>query len=125
MPGGGDQDSSSKMDFEEAKKKFDFSMKNSFGGYLITGIPKAKSQFMGKIEIFVDKSKLVPTKIKMFNPAGKVLSDTRIEYKKVSGINIPYKNTSKVILPKGKMTMEMTYSNIKVNSGISDSVFDI
>lgn len=125
IPGGSSQGGSSSMNFDEAKKKFDFTMKNVSGGYQITGIPKEKNQFMGKIEVFVDSSKMVPTKIKMISPQGEVLSDTSIEYKKVSGINVTYKTISKVNLPKGKMTMEMTYSNIKVNSGISDSVFDI
>lgn len=123
----GPQDSKTagQMDLEKAKEKFDFSVKEQSGGYLITGYPKDNNKFMGKMEIFVDSSMMVPAKIKMFNPAGQVLSETQIEYKQISGVYVVYRNTSKISLPNGKMTMEMGYSEIKVNEGIKDEEFEI
>lgn len=119
------QNNSPQMNLEKAKEKFDFSVKQQSGGYLITGYPKDNNKFMGKMEIFVDYSKMAPTNIKMFNPSGQLMNETKIEYQNVSGVYVVYKNTSKVNLPNGKMDMVMTYSNVKVNQGISDSVFDI
>ncbi|MFC1496799.1 outer membrane lipoprotein carrier protein LolA, partial [Candidatus Margulisiibacteriota bacterium] len=113
------------MDLESAKEKFDFSMKTTSGGYVITGVPKDDNKFMGKMEVFVDSTKLVPTKISIYTPNDKLINETNIEYKKIAGVYVAYKNSSTVNLPNGKMKVEMVYSDIKVNEGIKDEEFEI
>ena len=80
---------------------------------------------MGKMEIYVDSARMVPTKISIYTPHGKLINSTEIEYKKIAGVYVVYKNTSSVNLPNGSMKVEMVYSNLKVNEGIKDEEFEI
>lgn len=122
---GYEKNKNQEMDFEKAKEKFSFSMKEEKGGFIITGIPKDDNKFMGKMEVYVNSAKMAPSKINIYNPTGKLINSTSIEYKQISGVNVPYKNTSQVNLPNGSMKVEMVYENIKVNEGISDKEFAI
>ncbi|MFC1496745.1 outer membrane lipoprotein carrier protein LolA [Candidatus Margulisiibacteriota bacterium] len=119
------------MDLEAAKEKFDFSLRTLAPStldpcpYIITGIPKDDNKFMGKMEVYVDSAKMVPTKISIFTPTGKLMNETKIEYKKIAGVYVAYKNSSSVNLPNGSMKVEMVYSGIKINEGINDKEFEI
>lgn len=121
----GAQQKNDEMGLAKAKERFDFSLAAQSGGYLLTGKPKEKNKFMGKMELFIDGSKMVPTKISMFSPDGKLINQTTIEYAELAGVWIGVKNISSVTMPNGSMKVEMTYSNVKVNQGIGDSEFKI
>src|SRR3989338_5506652 len=113
------------MSLEKAKEFFDLSVAEKDGGYVITGVPKKDNKFLGKMQFFVDPTKWVPVKIVMYDAKGKPMSQSEIEYKKVSDIWVPEKNKSLVTTPMGKMEVEMEFSNIKVNKGISDGEFKV
>jgi len=61
----------------------------------------------------------------MYGGDGKLLSQSTIEYEKISDVWVPVKNVSNVNTPMGKMNVEMVYKNIKVNEGIKDAIFKI
>jgi outer membrane lipoprotein-sorting protein len=106
-------------------RKLDPATAGSVDTYVITGVPKQQNRFMGKMEIYVDGDKWLPVKVLMYDTKGKVMSQSEIEYAEVSGIMVPAKNVSKVTTPMGKMDIEMTFENVKVNKGISDKEFEV
>lgn len=122
---GGEKQESAQMDFEKAKEKFNFSIKEFSKGYLIVGVPRGSNKIMGKMEVFVDGKKLVPEEIRVFNADSKKISDTRIEYKEIKGILVASRSFSSVSMPGGEMKIDMVYDNIKINENIPDSVFDV
>lgn len=121
----GQPDSSKQMDLEKMTEYFDLSIKRVGDDYLIIGIPKEKSKFLGKMEFYVDPSRWVTDRILMYGPGDKLLSRSDIEYKEFAGVWIPVKNISSVTTPAGNMKMTMEFSGIKVNQGIDDSVFKV
>ena len=142
-----------KMSLEKAKEYFDLSVKQGTGdsgqpariasqseaggltGYIVTGIPKQKNDFLGKMEFYIDPGKFVPTRIAIYNGKGKLITTSVIEYmsaevstkadSEISGIWVPIKNISNVTMPTGSMSIEQVFENVKVNAGIKDSVFAI
>ncbi|OGC04802.1 hypothetical protein A2276_02425 [candidate division WOR-1 bacterium RIFOXYA12_FULL_43_27] len=121
----GQKQESGQMDFEKAKEKFNFSVKDVSRGFLIIGFPKGNNKLMGKMEVFVNSSKLVPEEIRVFGANNKKISDTRIEYKEIKGILVASRSFSMVSMPNGEMKIDMVYDNIKINENIPDSVFDV
>ena len=131
-------DSSKQMSLEKAKDFFNLSTTKKGDDYVITGIPRQQSKFLGKMEFYVDSEKWVPVKILMYDAKGKVMSQSVIEYQKIlipyseapsmarsEGVWVPVKNRSNVVTPAGKMEIEMVFSNVKINQGMNDREFKI
>ena len=116
-------ESSKQMSLEKAKDFFSLSTSKKGDDYVITGVPKKENKFMSKMEFYVDSGKWVPVKIFMYDAKGKPISQSDIEYQKISDIWIPVKNKSIVNTPAGRMEVEMEFSNVKINKGISDREF--
>jgi|GEM_PF-1314834 outer membrane lipoprotein-sorting protein len=93
--------------------------------YLVTGVPKKENKIIGKIEFYVDSEKLTPVKVIIYDPKGGLVSQSILEYKEINGILIPVKSSSQINTPMGKMDVELTYNNLKLNQGISDGEFKI
>ena len=121
----GMSDASKQMSLEKAKEFFDLSAKAKDNGYVITGIPKKENKFLDKMEFYVDGEKWVPIKILLYGPKDKLISQSEIEYQKISDVWVPVKNLSNISTPAGTMKVEMEFSNIKINKGISDKEFNI
>ena len=125
------------MDLEKAMEFFNLSVSSQkskdgkIESYIIKGVPKKQNKFMGKMEFYIDAQQWVPTKILMYGAKNKLMSRSEIEYKRFSiakgkdEVWIPVKNTSDVNTPMGKMKVEMGFSNIKINEGISDKEFEV
>lgn len=113
------------MNFEKALEYFDLSMAKKSDNYVITGVPKEANKFFGRMEFVVDSAKMIPTSIMMYDPKGRLISQSTIEYQKIADVWIPVKNLSNVTTPAGKMKVEMEFVNIKVNKGIGDDVFKV
>lgn len=122
MGGMGD---SGKMRWDKAKEFFDFSVTQKDDLYVITGIPKKENKLLGKMEIYVDNINWIPIKILIYDVKGKLMSQSEIEYKDISGVYVQVRSISNVTTPMGKMKVEMEFENIKINKGIKDSEFDI
>jgi outer membrane lipoprotein-sorting protein len=121
----------SQMGLDTAMQYFDLSVnrhQSSDTGqeeYIITGVPKEKNRVLSKMEFYVDASRWVPVKILMYGTNERLVSQSEIEYKKISDIWVPVKSVSDVTTPIGKMKMETEFENIQVNKGIKDSEFKI
>ena len=113
------------MTLEKALEYFNLSVKKSVSHYIVVGIPKENNKFMSKMEFYIEAERWLATKILMYGGDGKPLSQSTIEYEKISDVWVPIKNVSSVNTPMGKMDIEMVYKNIKVNEGIKDEVFKI
>lgn len=120
-----DQMPKGQMSLEKAKEFFTLSMSQKEGKYVIAGTPKKANQFLGKLEFYVDPSRWVPVQILMYDPKGKLMSQSQIDYQQIAGAWVPKNNRSVITTPAGKMEMTMEFKNTKVNSGINDSVFKI
>ncbi|MFH1386454.1 MAG: outer membrane lipoprotein-sorting protein [bacterium] len=114
-----------KMSLDKAKEFFNLSLKKDGDDYIVTGVPKKKNKFLGKMEFYVDSNQWVPTKVNMYDLKGKLISQSNIKYQKVSGSWVPCSNNSVINTPMGRMDVAMEFSNIKVNSGLSDKEFKI
>jgi len=120
-----------KMSLEKAKEYFDLSVKQGTGdsgqltGYIVTGVPKEKNDFLGKMEFYIDPEKFVPTRITIYSGKGKLITTSIIEYSEISGVWVPVKNVSNVTMPTGSMNIEQVFENVKINAGIKDSVFAV
>ncbi|OGC10435.1 hypothetical protein A3D23_07210 [candidate division WOR-1 bacterium RIFCSPHIGHO2_02_FULL_53_26] len=114
-------------------RKLDPSTTEGVNTYVVTGVPKKENKFMGKMEFYVDSERWAPVKILMYDPKNRPMSQTEIEYSSVedksatasegSVIFVPLKNKSVVSSPMGKMEIEVEYTTVKVNGGISDKEF--
>jgi len=113
------------MSLEKAKEYFNLSLKKSGDHYIVVGIPRDNNKFMSKMEFYIEAERWLATKILMYGGDGKPLSQSTIEYEKISDVWVPVKNVSNVNTPMGKMNVEMVYKNVKVNQGIKDGVFKI
>ncbi|MFA4884172.1 MAG: outer membrane lipoprotein-sorting protein [Candidatus Margulisiibacteriota bacterium] len=113
------------MNFEKALDYFNLTMEKKGNDYVITGTPKEANKFFGRMEFVVDSGKMIPTSIMMYDPKGRLVSQSVIEYQKIADIWIPVKNLSNVTTPAGKMKVEMQFQNIKVNKGIGDDQFKV
>lgn len=92
--------------------------------FIITGVPKDKNNFMGKVKFYVD-GRNVPTKVEIYNTENKLISSSELEYIKIKDIWVMSKNKSWITVPGGKMDVSMSFENIKINEGIADSIFEI
>ncbi|OGC12061.1 hypothetical protein A3K48_06265 [candidate division WOR-1 bacterium RIFOXYA12_FULL_52_29] len=121
--------SSQQMDLEKAKQYFEFTVANQGvpgkAIYVISGSPKKENKFLSRMELYIDGQRWIATKILMYGSKGELVSQSDIEYAIVGGVWVPKKNVSFVSTPAGRMDVEMTFDNIKVNRGISDSVFKV
>lgn len=113
------------MDKKKMLEYFNLKLRSASGSVVIEGKPKKANKFLGRVDFTVDTSRNLPVKIEILNPEGKLVSTTNIEYTKIKNIWVIKKSSSEVKLPMGSMKAEMRYDNIKVNEGISDSVFKI
>lgn len=115
------------MDLAKAKEYFNLTVRRTgdSGQYVISGLPKKANKFIGKMELYIDGAKWVPTKIVLYDNQGAPISQTEMEYTKVKEIWVPIKNKSIVSTPLGNMEVEQKYSNIKVNQGINDAEFEV
>jgi len=110
---------------------FDFKKLSSGGGLfgggdiIIEGTPKKKGSLMGKVNYYIDKGRSLPVKIEIFDDKNNLLSKATISYEKIKDIWVISKTMSEIKMPKGKMEVEMIFSNIKVNEGIPDKEFKI
>jgi outer membrane lipoprotein-sorting protein len=116
---------SGQMSLDKAKEYFDLSLSQKDGTYVITGVPRQANKFLGKMEFYVDASRWVPTNIFMYDAKGKLMSQSAIEYEQVSGLWVPARSISNISTPMGKMNVDMSYENIKVNEGIGDGEFRV
>ena len=122
---------SGQMSLEKLKEMFDLSVQSTVDSeqnkpiYIITGVPRKENKFLGKMVFYIDGAKWIATRVQMYDPKGKLLSQTDMEYQQIGGVYVPSKNFSNVTTPMGAMKVEMEYSNIKVNKGISDSEFKV
>ena len=121
----GSMGSQSKIDIEKLKKAFDPKVKATDDGYIIEGTPKEKNQFLGKMEIYIDSENWVSTKILIYDTHDKVITQTQIDYKEISGAFVPVKSLTESKTMGMNMTIDVKFENVKVNQGISDSKFEI
>jgi len=113
------------MSLEKAMEYFSLSVKRDGDNYVVVGVPRDNNKFMSKMEFYIEAERWLATKILMYGGDGKLLSQSTIEYEKISDVWVPVKNVSNVNTPMGKMNVEMVYKNVRVNQGIKDSVFRI
>ncbi len=92
---------------------------------IISGTPKEKNEFLGKIDFFVDNEIYLPFRIVIYNPEGILISLSELNYKKFDDAWVPEKTTSIVSVPGGSMNIDMKLKNIKINKGISDEEFKV
>lgn len=111
--------------FDKAKEMFDFSVKQDGNNYIITGLPKDvnSKKFLGKMEFNVDASRWLASKVKVYTPQGKLISESAMDYEQIAEVWVLTKTISNVSTPMGSMKMEMEYQNVKVNRGVKDSEF--
>lgn len=125
---GGNQE---RMSLEKAKEYFNLSVTNRQDPdtkqleYVVTGIPKKENKLIGKMEFYLDPSNWVPVKVIMCDPKGNVFSQSTLTYQTISGAQVPIKTVSHINTPMGKMDVEMSYDNVRVNKGINDREFKI
>jgi outer membrane lipoprotein-sorting protein len=117
--------SGGQMNLAKAKELFGLTVEGQEGAYIVRGIPKKTNQFIAKMEFYIDSEKWVPTKIVIYDAKNNPISQSAIDYQEISGVWVPVSNKSAVATPMGKIAVEMTYDNIKVNSGIKDETFKI
>ncbi|MCX5727134.1 MAG: outer membrane lipoprotein carrier protein LolA [Candidatus Saganbacteria bacterium] len=121
MPDAGDM-----MNISKALEYFNLTTaQTDTGAYLITGTPKEKNDFLGKMEFLLDPAKYVFTQISIFNPQGGLISLSKVEYANISNCWVPMKNNSTITMPTGGMNMEMVFENLQVNKGIADTEFEV
>jgi len=116
---------SKELSIEKAKEFFDLSLRKQGNDYILTGIPKKADRVLTKLEFIVATDKWVPVKVLMYGPQNKLVSQSTVDYQKISDVWVPVKNKSSLTTPAGKMEMEMLFFNVKVNKGIGDGEFKI
>ncbi|OGC15191.1 hypothetical protein A2246_06900 [candidate division WOR-1 bacterium RIFOXYA2_FULL_37_7] len=115
----------SNIDIEKFKETFDLKVKATDDGYIIEGTPKEKTQFLGKMEIYVDGKNWVSTKILIYDSHDKVITQTQIDYKEISGVLVPVKSLTESKMMGMNMTIEVKFEDVKVNQGIEGGVFKL
>jgi len=113
------------MEYFNLKKK---AINSSFFGgkeIVLEGTPKAKGKFFGTVNFYIDAQRYLPTKIEIIDHDGNKLSTAKIDYQNIKNAWVISKSKSEINVPSGKMEIEMKFSNIKVNEGISDKEFKI
>ncbi|OGC09271.1 hypothetical protein A2246_00630 [candidate division WOR-1 bacterium RIFOXYA2_FULL_37_7] len=77
------------------------------------------------MEIYIDSENWVSTKILIYDTHDKVITQTQIDYKEISGAFVPVKSLTESKTMGMNMTIDVKFENVKVNQGISDSKFEI
>lgn len=114
------------VDLDKVKEHLDLSMrKTENGGYIVTGVPKKENKFVKKMEFYIDPERWLLVKVLIYGPGEKLISQSDIEYQKISDAWVPKKNVSNVNSPMGKMNVETVFTLVKINEGIDDEVFRI
>lgn len=93
--------------------------------FIITGIPKDKKMPAGKIKFYVDGNDFIPQKIELYNAEDKLLTSSELTYTKIENILVITNTSSWILVPNGKIFVEMKFEDIKVNKGLSDQLFEI
>ena len=142
MPGAGGKTGG--MDATKALDYFNLTVTQSgTDEYVLSGTPKQANQFLGRMDFFIDGARNVPVRIAMYTPSGVLMSLSEMEYIAVDlsssegnsnsssyearqGVVgwVPSKVKSVVTMSMGSVNSEMDYSNIQVNQGIDDKVFE-
>ncbi|HTY12627.1 MAG TPA: outer-membrane lipoprotein carrier protein LolA [Candidatus Omnitrophota bacterium] len=118
-------DQSNGVDLAKAKQYFDLSVRQDGNNYVITGKPKQANKFLARIEFYIDGGNWTTSKLLVYGPKDKLMSESKIEYQQVNGAMVPSKTTANIDSPAGKMKVSMQFNNIKVNQGINDNEFKI
>lgn len=113
------------VSLEKLKQYFNLSVRKQDNFYVITGVPRQTNKLISKLEFYVDTDKWVPAKILMYNQKGALMSQSDIEYQKISDIWVPVRNVSNMSTPGGEMKVVIEFSNIRVNKGIGDEEFKV
>lgn len=109
----------------EALGQFDLRIREQAGKVIeIEGTPKKTNANLTKIVVIISKEILLPIQITLWGPA-EMMSDTHIEYQRISGIYVPVKNRAEVALAHGKMTVDIQFENIIVNQPLPEEIFQI
>ncbi len=116
-----------RIDFGRFTELFNISIKPSkvAGTIKLVCFPKAGMVIKGKTEMVIDCNQWVPIYMTTYNEKGKMQASTDIKYAQFDGISIPVKIVANAVVPTGKAVMEMEFSNVKINQGISDSEFTV
>lgn len=98
--------------------------------FVISGIPKEKNQFLGRMAFIIDAARDVAVRVVMYNPQGALISISEIEYQAMEVSTgevayVPRKIKSTVTMSMGSVNSEMEYSNIKINQGLKDEIFEV
>ncbi|MFH2033634.1 MAG: outer-membrane lipoprotein carrier protein LolA, partial [Candidatus Margulisiibacteriota bacterium] len=112
--------SGGQADFEKAKEYFNFEAEQAADSYIITGTPRDDNKLIGKMEFYVNAETWQPKMVKVYTPAGQLISQSELFYTDFDGIPVMTKNISTVSMPQGQMRMEMSYENVKVNQGVDE-----
>jgi len=85
------------------------------------------SQIPSRIEATINYNFGMVTKITIYNKNNILIMENKVEnYSLISGVYIPIKLKSKILLPNGNsIEAESIYENIQINSGIADEEFEI
>jgi outer membrane lipoprotein-sorting protein len=117
---------SSPMDQTQALDYFNLTLKKEDKkSAVIEGKPKKPNKFIDKVEFVIDTERNLPVEVKIFNAKGSQISGSKLEYKRIKNIWVLSRNNAQVVSPQGNMEVEMDFSNIKINEGISDKEFKI
>lgn len=114
------------MDLAKAKEYFNLSVKKSGKNYIVSGVPRQDNKFLTRLDFEIDSERWVPVTVRMYGTKNKLMNESKIEYQYFDkpGVYLPVKNFSRIDTPMGKMEVEMTYDNVKVNSGLKDKLFE-
>ncbi|MFA6431658.1 MAG: outer membrane lipoprotein-sorting protein [Candidatus Margulisiibacteriota bacterium] len=123
MPQGAE--SNPNINVEKIKEIFNLSVSQRGNNCIVTGKPKKKSVYLGKMEFVIDKSRWVPVQILVYGSDGELASQSDLSYENISDIWVPSGTTTSVITPMGKIVAEMQMKNIKINQGIGDESFQV
>lgn len=126
---GGGMDATKALDYFNLSVTKTEGVTGESGIYVISGAPKESNQFLGRMDFFIDAEKYIPLRIAMYTPKGALMSLSEIEYEPVAissteTVYVAKKIKSLVTMQMGSVNTEMVYEDIKVNKGISDSVFE-
>lgn len=115
----------SPTDQTKALEYFNLKLKKEGNDYVIEGTPKKANVMLGKVVFEVEGARYLPTKISIYNPKGALVSSSTIEYQKLKNIWVIKENKAMVKTPQGSMNLTMSFNNVRINEGISDSQFKV
>jgi outer membrane lipoprotein-sorting protein len=117
--------SGGRVSLDKVREYFTLTMFEDNGAYVVRGVPKKANPLMGRMEFYIDRDKWVPVKVMLYDTKGKQISRSDIKYQQINSIWVPETNKSDMTTPMGTMKIEMSYDNVKINSGLKDELFTI